>query len=59
MNLNKPLKPCTVAIKDNAAKKITEPGLVSHRCKEYCEELYSEKQEDVHIDVRERERERN
>ena len=37
-NLTEPFKPRTEAIKDSAAKKLTDPGQVNHRWKEYCEE---------------------
>ena len=50
-NLTRPSKPR----KYDAGKKLTESGQMSHRWKEYCEELYSEKQENVDIGVQERE----
>ena len=40
---------------NNVGKTFTEPGQMSHRWKEYGEELHSEKQENVQIDVQERE----
>ena len=54
-NLTKPFQPRTVAIKDNTGKKITKPEKVCHRWKDYCEELYSETELKVPIDVQERE----
>ena len=37
-SLTKPFKRHTVVIKDKVDEKLTEPGQVSHRWKEYCEE---------------------
>jgi len=53
--LTKPFQPRTVAIKDNSGKKLVEPEKVSCRWKEYCEELYDSKEEDIQIHLLERE----
>ena len=54
--LTKPLQPRTVAaIKDNSGNKLVEPEKVSCRWEEYCEELYESEEEDIHIQLLERE----
>ena len=53
--LIKPFQPRTVAIRDSIGKKLTDPEKVCQRWKEYCEELYDGKEEDITIYVHERE----
>lgn len=53
--LTKTFQAKNVAIKDKNGKKITEPEKVSQRWKEYCEELYDNVQENIEINIHERE----
>ena len=45
--------PHTTAINDTTGKKIVDPEKVNQRWKEYCEELYKEKDENVDIVIQE------
>ena len=54
-NLTKPFQPRTVSIRDKTGKKLVEPEKVCQRWKEYCEELYVGDDDNIQIDVQERE----
>src|ERR1700733_7031353 len=50
-----PFMPRTTAIRDGNGRKLVEPVKVNQRWKEYCEELYEGAEENIEIDLTERE----